>query len=171
MNAVAACSSVNARTSGHHLSVKSLRTETVSCISVSSPKVPDTSLWNEQKKEQVSEASGLAAATCAFLGQGLMAPQTCLPTWGSQVCSADVTAAGHPVLAGGWYRCGPHSVCCLESVRGLGGQEPRPSVNNHPARGCTRGIRKPFAQAHQVGRICRASEKQPTSCLHPHWAP
>ena len=75
MNAVAACSSVNACTSGHHLSVKSLRTETVSCISVSSPKVPDTSLWNEQKKEQVSEASGLAAATCAFLGQGLMAPE------------------------------------------------------------------------------------------------
>ena len=103
INAVAACSSVNACTSGHHLLVKSLRTETVSCISVSSPKVPDTSLWNEQKKEPVSEARGLAAATCTFLGQGLMAPQTCLPTWGSQVCSADVTAAGHPVLAGGWY--------------------------------------------------------------------
>ena len=103
INAVAACSSVNACTSGHHLLVKSLRTETVSCISVSSPKVPDTSLWNEQKKDPVSEARGLAAATCTFLGQGLMAPQTCLPTWGSQVCSADVTAAGHPVLAGGWY--------------------------------------------------------------------
>ena len=171
MNAVAACSSVNACTSGHHVSVKSLEERDCLLHPCVLTEEPDTSLWNEEKKEPVSEASGLAAATCTFLGQGPTAPQTCLPPWGSQVCSADVTAAGHPVFTGGWYFCDLHSVCCLESIRGLGGQEPRPSVNNHPARGCTRGIRKPFPQAHQVGRICPASEKQPIGCLHPHWAP
>lgn len=94
--------------------------------------MPDTSLWNEQKNEPVSEARGLAAATCTlFLGQGPMAPQTCLLTWGSQVCSADVTAAGYPVLTGGRYICDLYSVCCLESIRGLGGQGPLPSVSTH----------------------------------------
>ena len=61
MNAVAACSSVNACTSGHQLSVKSLRTETVSCISVSCasesqsgrrphfPRLPSVPSWHKPR--------------------------------------------------------------------------------------------------------------------------
>lgn len=78
--------------------------------------------------------------------------------------------ARYPVLEDYWCICDLHTTCYLVSVRGLGSQDPQARVNSHPARACTRGIHGPFAQADQAGRICPASEKQPISCLHPHYA-
>lgn len=78
-----ACCSQSSGTLGITYQLSPLRTGTVLFIFVPSWKVPNKFLWNEQKNESMGPDDPRQWQVwfgVPFLGQGLMAPQTCLVT-------------------------------------------------------------------------------------------